>query len=81
MQALDRIRATLGLEYAGVDFAIARDGSVLLFEANATMIVFPPGPEALWDYRRGAIDTVIEAAKHMLDVRSAAAAASRAPAR
>jgi hypothetical protein len=81
MQALEGIRAMLGLEYAGVDFAIARDGSVLLFEANATMVVFPPGPEALWDYRRGAIDTVIEAAKRMLDVRSAAAAASRAPAR
>jgi hypothetical protein len=43
---------------------------VLLFEANATMVVFPPGPEAMWDYRRGAVDAVIEAAKRMLDARA-----------
>jgi hypothetical protein len=66
MRALEQICATLGLEYAGVDFALARDGSVLLFEANATMVVFPPGPEAIWDYRRAAINTVIEASTRML---------------
>ena len=36
------ICAALGLDYAGVDFALAPDGSVLLFEANATMVVFRP---------------------------------------
>src|ERR1700733_12445712 len=48
MAALAEIAATLGLEYAGVDFALARDGSVLLFEANATMAVFPPDPDPIW---------------------------------
>ena len=81
MQALGGICAALGLEYAGVDFALAGDGSVLLFEANATMVVFPPGPEAVWDYRRGSIDTIIEAAKRMLDARPGTAAVSRVPAR
>jgi len=39
---------------------------VLLFEANATMVVFPPGPEPMWDYRRAAINDVMEAATRML---------------
>ncbi|HMD75319.1 MAG TPA: hypothetical protein VKG05_15760, partial [Steroidobacteraceae bacterium] len=66
MAALERVNSTLGLEYAGIDFGLARCGSVLLFEANATMVVFPPGPEPIWDYRRRAIDTVLEAARRML---------------
>jgi hypothetical protein len=66
MAALERISAVLGLEYAGIDFALAPDGSVLLFEANATMVVFPPGPEPMWDYRRAAINDVMEAATRML---------------
>jgi hypothetical protein len=69
MRALAGIAAALDLEYAGVDFALTPDGSVLLFEANATMVVFPPGPEPLWDYRRGAIDAALQAARDMLDRR------------
>jgi hypothetical protein len=66
MAALERIRGTLGLEYGGIDFALAPDGSVLLFEANATMVVFPPNADPLWDYRRAAIDLVLKAATRML---------------
>jgi hypothetical protein len=66
MAALERIRGILGLEYGGIDFALAPDGSVLVFEANATMVVFPPNPDPMWDYRRGAIDRVLEAATRML---------------
>lgn len=66
LQALRHIGAALQLEYAGVDFALSSDGSVLLFEANATMVVFPPGPDPMWDYRRGAINNVLEAATRML---------------
>jgi tetratricopeptide (TPR) repeat protein len=66
MAALERIRGILGLEYGGIDFALSPDGSVLLFEANATMVVFPPNPDPIWDYRRGAIDLVLEAATRML---------------
>jgi hypothetical protein len=66
MTALDQICTALKLEYAGIDFALAPDGSVLLFEANATMVVFPPGSEKIWDYRRRAIDEVLQAATRML---------------
>jgi hypothetical protein len=67
MQALQRIAAALDLDYAGIDFALSPGGELLLFEANATMVVFPPGPEPRWEYRRAPIAQVIEAAKRMLD--------------
>jgi hypothetical protein len=44
MRALQDVCTALGLEYAGIDFALSADGSILLFEANATMVVFPPNP-------------------------------------
>ena len=66
MTALAAIGATLGLDYAGVDFALTRDGSVLVFEANATMVVNPPEPDPIWDYRRRALSNVLDAAAKML---------------
>jgi hypothetical protein len=66
MRALAEISAVLGLDYGGVDFALAPDGSLLLFEANATMVVFPPNADPKWDYRRHAIGNVLEAATRML---------------
>lgn len=77
MAALGRIQAALGLDYAGIDFAVAPDGSVLLFEANATMVVFPPGPDARWDYRRSTIARVLDAAREMLIRRARAPNAPR----
>jgi hypothetical protein len=64
--ALGGICAMLGLDYAGVDFGLTSDGSVLLFEANATMVVYPPDPDPIWDYRRHAITDVLDAVKRML---------------
>jgi glutathione synthase/RimK-type ligase-like ATP-grasp enzyme len=46
------MQETMGLDYAGVDFGLARDVSLLLFEANATMNLFQPDPAPIWDYRR-----------------------------
>jgi hypothetical protein len=66
MAALAPIGTTLGLDFAGVDFALAPDGSVLFFEANATMVVNQPDLDPVWDYRRRAIADVLEAAKQML---------------
>jgi hypothetical protein len=69
MAALTDICAALRLDYAGVDFALAGDGSVLLFEANATMVVIPPGPDPQWDYRRCAAEAVSFAVTRMLSKR------------
>ncbi len=64
--ALGAIGNSLGLDYAGVDFAVGADGSLLLFEANATMVINPPDPDPIWDYRRTPILAALDAAKRML---------------
>ena len=64
--ALGAIGKTLGLDYAGIDFALTQDGSVLVFEANATMVIGPPGPEPIWDYRRRAAADALAAAGNLL---------------
>jgi len=70
MRALSRIAKTLGLDYAGIDFALRNDGAVLLFECNANMAIVPPDADPMWDYRRQAISRVIEAAKLMIVARA-----------
>jgi hypothetical protein len=66
LAALERIAQHLGLDYAGVDFAIDSDGALLLFEANATMVLAPPDPDPLWDYRRASIARARDAAHQMM---------------
>lgn len=66
MAALAAIGEVLGLDYAGVDFALTPDGSMLLFEANATMMINPPDADPIWDYRRPAIIAAQNAARQML---------------
>jgi len=65
MAALRNLQAAIGLDYFGVDFAIGRDGSLLAFEVNATMVVIAPPPDSIWDYRRRAVSDVLDAAKRM----------------
>jgi glutathione synthase/RimK-type ligase-like ATP-grasp enzyme len=66
MVALASIAKELGLDYAGIDFALNKDGSIALFEANATMVINPVGPESLWDYRREAIDNALAATRNLV---------------
>ena len=64
--ALGRIQDRLGLDYAGVDFAVGPDGDLLLFEANATMVIASPAADERWNYRRGAIDRIRDAVVAMI---------------
>lgn len=68
--ALERICATLALDYAGIDFAVNRHGDILFFEANATMVVYPPLIDQKWAYRRPAVERVLAAVHAMLMDRS-----------
>jgi tetratricopeptide (TPR) repeat protein len=70
MAALGAIQTTLGLDYGGIDFGLSEDGDVLLFEANATMVILPPAPDPRWDYRRPAVERVCEAVHTMLMTRA-----------
>jgi hypothetical protein len=79
MSALEGICEALGLDYAGIDFGLGRDGSLLLFEANAAMVILPPDPSPCWDYRRAPIDRALAAVKRMLLARAAACTAIPVP--
>ncbi len=66
MEALAQIQTTLALDYAGIDFGLSETGDLLLFEANATMVVNPPEPDERWAYRRPAVERVFTAVRRML---------------
>jgi hypothetical protein len=68
--ALSHIQAALGLDNGGIDFGLAPDVSLLLFEANATMVINPPDADPIWDYRRPAVAAALGAARRMLAQRA-----------
>lgn len=70
LRALEAICAGMELDYGGVDFALSDAGTILVFEANATMAVYPPEAGASWGSRRRAVDRVIAAVREMLVARA-----------
>ena len=66
LAALERISQTIGLDYAGIDFALTRSGEVLVFETNATMVIVEPAHEERWAYRRRPVQRVTDAFRQML---------------
>ncbi len=66
MAALEGIQTALGLDYAGIDFGLNRAGDLVLFEANATMVVNPPEADERWAYRRPGVERILAAVRHML---------------
>ena len=79
MTALGGIKDTLGLDYAGIDFGIGPNGDLLLFEANATMVIAPPNQDPRWIYRRSAIDNILAAAVAMVLQKSSSVVAGSSP--
>jgi hypothetical protein len=69
MAALGAIGRALGLDYAGIDFALGPDGQVLLFEANATMVIAMPDADDRWRARRQAAQDALNAVEAMLTKR------------
>jgi hypothetical protein len=65
IEALEKICSSLGLDYAGADFSLNAKGEILLFEANATMVVNPPETDPKWDYRRPAVQKILQAIQQM----------------
>jgi aromatic-L-amino-acid/L-tryptophan decarboxylase len=70
MDALTQIQANLGLDYAGIDFGLSATGDLLLFEANAAMVVNPPEPDERWAYRRPVVERIFAAVRRMLTAHS-----------
>jgi len=70
MAALQLIQETLALDYAGIDFGLSREGDVLLFEANATMVVPEPAADERWAYRRDPVQRIHDTVRKMLLARA-----------
>jgi len=66
LAALAEIQVRLALDYAGIDFGLNSAGDILLFEANATMVVNPAEADPKWSYRRPAIERIHAAVREML---------------
>jgi glutathione synthase/RimK-type ligase-like ATP-grasp enzyme len=73
MAALEQIRDVLGLDYGGIDFGLGPNGDLLLFEANATMVIAPVDPDERWAYRRTATSAILDAVTAMIMQKSALA--------
>lgn len=66
MARLRGIVQLLGLDYGGVDFSLANDGSLLVYEANATMGFVEPPNDPKFEYRRPAMLRAQQAVTAML---------------
>ncbi len=64
--ALDEISAAIPLEYFGIDCAIANDGRLLLFEADAAMLVHGTDPPDLYPYKRAGFERIQSALMTLL---------------
>jgi glutathione synthase/RimK-type ligase-like ATP-grasp enzyme len=69
--ALEGIHDALGLDYAGIDFGLNAQGDLLLFEANATMVIAVPDNDERWTYRRTAITKILDAVVAMIRQKAA----------
>jgi hypothetical protein len=67
-RALEQVRARMPLDFFGVDFGIAKDGSAVLFEANAAMSFFPLSDDPQFAYLRNAVPRAKRAFRRLLDL-------------
>lgn len=61
------------------DFAIDRDGSPVIFEANASMFVPPVPNDPKWDYRRAPTARILDAVTRLVARASSNSTASESP--
>ena len=70
MQALRAIGQRMNLDFCGIDFSLLEDGRILLFEANATMLVHLEQFHAALQFRNPYVQRILDAFDRMLDRRA-----------
>jgi tetratricopeptide (TPR) repeat protein len=65
MRALEAIGEKLDLDYAGVDYTLLNDGRVLVFEANATMLVHREASGGMLAHKNAFVEPIVEAFEQM----------------
>jgi tetratricopeptide (TPR) repeat protein len=67
-RTLREIAARIGLDFAGIDFALTRSGEVLVFEINATMLIHPEDECGPLAHKNAAVTRITQAfAGHLHD--------------
>ena len=66
LAAVRAIGRRLDLDYAGLDFAVLPDGQVLVFEANAAMLVHPEAQDGPFAHKNPFVQTILSAFQAML---------------
>jgi hypothetical protein len=66
MAAIAAVGHGLGLDYAGVDLTILRDGRVFVFEANATMLAHFERGNGPLAYRNPHVQRIVDAFEQLL---------------
>lgn len=69
MTALAAVGDRLGLDYAGIDFSQLPDGRIVVFEANATMLVHPEPEGSVLAYKNTQVEAMRDAFAAMLERR------------
>ena len=67
MAAVEAIGRRLDLDYCGVDFSVLPDGSVLVFEANATMLVHPEQADGPLAPKNPYVQRILDAFEAMIE--------------
>ena len=62
-----QIGNAIGLEYFGIDCSIDREGNVLVFEADAAMLVHTSDPVDLYPYKQKFVPRIYRAVEGMID--------------
>lgn len=65
--ALESIGRRLGLDYGGIDFSLTAEGAVLVFEANANMLIHTLDPVEEFAYRHAHVPRVVAAFRAMIE--------------
>ncbi|WP_109478691.1 tetratricopeptide repeat protein [Paraburkholderia sp. C35] len=65
MNAIVAIGQRLGLDYGGIDFTLLPDGRVLVFEANATMLVHKESADGVLAHKNAFVQRIVDAFEQM----------------
>jgi len=77
--ALAALRDAIDLEFFGLDCAIDRDGALVLFEANATMLVHANDSRELFPYKQACFERIRDAFDRLIETVAANRAVPHAP--
>jgi tetratricopeptide (TPR) repeat protein len=72
--ALEAIAQRIDLDYCGIDFSVLPDGRLVIFEANATMLVHPESDQEALKFKNWYVQNIFDAFDRLLDRRIADAA-------